>query len=83
MMRSKYIHHLSDWPSFRWLPGQLLDPLAGVRHRQGRLLGRMETLGFDLSQRAVLDTLTEDVVTSSRIEAEILDRTVGFAWVAR
>lgn len=83
MMRSKYIHHLPDWPSFRWLPDHLLDPLARIRYRQGRLLGRMETLGFDLSQRAVLDTLTEDVVTSSRIEGEILDRQQVRSSVAR
>lgn len=47
--------------------------LAAVRHRQGRLLGRMEGLGFDLRNEAMLRTLTQDVVKSSEIEGEILD----------
>ena len=73
MMRSTYIHEQPDWPRFHWRQEGLVDQLAAVRHRQGRLLGRMEALGFDLRQEAVLDTLTEDVVTSSEIEGEILD----------
>ena len=32
--------------------------LAEVRHRQGRLLGRMESLGFMLQKEAELETLT-------------------------
>ena len=50
-----------------------MDELAGVRHRQGRLTGRMEALGFDLQREASLDTLTEDVVKTSEIEGEFLD----------
>ncbi len=48
-------------------------PLAAVRHQQGRLTGRMESLGFDLRQEAVLRTLTGDVVKTSEIEGEKLD----------
>jgi Fic family protein len=48
--------------------------LVPVRHRQGRLIGRMEALGFDLRREAVLATLTEDVLKSSEIEGEILHR---------
>ena len=76
MMRRKqtrYIHEEADWPSFRWQPEGLVEPLAAMRHRQGRLLGRMSALGFDLRQEAVLGTLTEDVVKSSEIEGESLD----------
>lgn len=47
--------------------------LAAVRHQQGRLIGRMESFGFDLRQQAVLRTLTEDVVKTSEIEGETLD----------
>src|SRR5690606_17160879 len=46
---------------------------AAVRHRQGRLVGRMEALGFDLRSEAVLQTLTQDVIKSSEIEGEDLD----------
>ena len=73
MMRRKYIHDDPAWPSFRWDEGGLAGPLAEIRHRQGRLLGRMEDLGFDLRQEAVLETLTGDVVKSSEIEGERLD----------
>src|SRR4051812_12751372 len=68
-----YIHELQDWPRFHWDPGELAEPLASVRHRQGRLIGHMEALGFDLRQEAVLQTLTGDVVKSSEIEGETLD----------
>jgi Fic family protein len=47
--------------------------LADVRYRQGRLLGRMEGLGFRLRSEAKLSTLTADVVKSSAIEGEKLD----------
>ena len=68
-----YIHQLPDWPKFRWSYRSLVDQLAGVRHRQGLLLGRMEGLGFKLRAEATLRTLTEEVVKSSEIEGEILN----------
>jgi Fic family protein len=68
-----YIHQQSDWPRIRWDQVGLLDQLAAVRHRQGRLIGRMEALGFRLREEAVLNTLTQDVLKSSEIEGEILD----------
>src|SRR5215213_9844689 len=69
----KYIHELSGWPELHWDQEGLANTLASVRHRQGRLLGRMEALGFPLQQEAVLQTLTEDVVKTSEIEGEKLD----------
>ena len=68
-----YIHELKDWPRFRWDADRLAAPLAAVRHRQGRLVGRMEALGFASRAEAVLETLTADVVTSSEIEGAHLD----------
>src|ERR1035438_8136618 len=68
-----YIHELQDWPRFTWSREQLAEPLAAVRHRQGRLIGHMEALGFNLRQEAVLQTLTADVLKSSEIEGEKLD----------
>jgi Fic family protein len=68
-----HIHELGDWPAFRWDRDRLAELLASVRHRQGRLIGRMESLGFDLRREAVLETLTSDVVKSSEIEGERLD----------
>lgn len=68
-----YIHERKDWPKFRWQDQALAASLAEVRHRQGRLIGRMEALGFKLREEAVLRTLTEDVIKSSEIEGEELD----------
>src|SRR5271167_2503647 len=68
-----YIHAQEDWPLFRWNRESLSGRLASVRHEQGRLLGRMEALGFKLRQEAVLQTLTVDVLKSGEIEGEKLD----------
>jgi Fic family protein len=61
-----------DWPKFHWNQDGLANQLAAVRHRQGRLIGRMESLGFRLGEEAVLSTLTQDVLKSSEIEGEFL-----------
>ncbi len=68
-----YIHERKDWPAFKWEQGRLAALLAEVRHLQGRLLGRMEGLGFQLQEEATLRTLTQDVVKTSEIEGEKLD----------
>jgi Fic family protein len=71
--KPRYIHELPGWPDLRWDSDALASPLAAVRHKQGRLLGKMEALGFDLRTEASLFTLTADVVKSSAIEGETLN----------
>nr|WP_202802419.1 Fic family protein [Oceanibaculum indicum] len=78
-----YIHELAEWPEFRWDHKVLAVTLAAVRHRQGRLIGRMEALGFDLRRAASLQTMTEEVLKSSEIEGEILDRDQVRSSIAR
>jgi Fic family protein len=68
-----YLWELTDWPHFTWDEKQLTTLLAKVSRAQGRLLGKMEALGFDLRNEAHLRTLTDDVVKSSEIEGEYLD----------
>ena len=68
-----YIHQSPHWPKLTWDDAKLSVLLAEVRHRQGRLLGRMEGLGIRLRSEAQLSTLTADVVQSSAIEGEKLD----------
>jgi Fic family protein len=68
-----YIYQLSDWPGFTWDSNVLIAPLAKVRHIQGKLVGKMETLGFKLRNEAVLETLTMEVLKSSEIEGQILN----------
>jgi Fic family protein len=78
-----YIHELPEWPQFCWNHEQLASLLARVRHHQGRLIGRMEGLGFSLKNEAVLQTLTQDVLKSSEIEGEILDQDQVRSSIAR
>lgn len=69
---SKFIHLLKNWPDFTWQDGDVVHPLAQARHKQGRLLGKLENLGFALQTEASLDNIALDVVKSSEIEGEKL-----------
>ena len=68
-----WIHEHQHWPNFTWNVTTLASRLVDIRYRQGRLLGRMEGLGFELKREASLSTLTNDVVKSSAIEGENLN----------
>ena len=78
-----YIHALADWPKFHWSHETLASRLAAVRHHQGRLIGRMEGLGFQLRAEAVLQSLTEEILKSNEIEGEVLDREQVRSSIAR
>ncbi|TXL80440.1 Fic family protein [Vineibacter terrae] len=69
-----YIWERPSWPDFRWQDARLLEPLAAARLKQGQLLGGMARLGFDLRREAQFNALTEDVLKSSAIEGDMLDR---------
>jgi len=79
----EYIHELKDWPKFRWSHERLAEQLAAVSRHQGRLIGRMEGLGFQLRAEAVLESLTEEVIKSSEIEGEVLDKEQVRSSIAR
>src|SRR3954452_616577 len=68
-----YIHRLPNWPTFHWERERVAESLAPIRHRQGRLIGHVEALGFNLRREATLQTLTSDVLKTSEIEGEHLD----------
>jgi Fic family protein len=70
---SSYIHQKKDWPNFTWEDEQLLSLLGQVRHLQGRLLGSMEAVGFELRSEATLEAITLEIIKTSEIEGEILD----------
>jgi Fic family protein len=80
---AEYIHELKDWPKFHWSHEKLAAQLAAMRHHQGRLVGRMEALGFQLRAEAVLQSLTEEVLKSSEIEGDVLDREQVRSSIAR
>ena len=72
MRRIIYIYQQNDWPAFYWNQKKLAPLLSAVRHRQDKIIGRMEGLGFGLRAEASLQTLTMDVLKSSEIEGEVL-----------
>lgn len=78
-----YIYQQPDWPNLTWDSAAIATNLAEVRHKQGRLLGRMESLGFELRAEANLAALTSDVVKSSAIEGERLDTNEVRSSIAR
>lgn len=67
-----YIHQRPGWPTFSWDESVVLQRLTEVRYKQGRLLGKMEGLGFQLREEASLGVLTLDVTKTSEIEGEIM-----------
>jgi Fic family protein len=78
-----YIWEQTNWPALTWDAGRLTTLLAQVSRDQGRLLGRMHSLGFELRREAQLTTLTDDVVRSSEIEGENLDNNQVRSSIAR
>jgi len=68
-----FIHQLDKWPNFNWRLDEFINLLSDVRNLQGRILGRMESIGFDLINEATLETLTLDVLKTSEIEGEYLN----------
>jgi len=82
-MRRIYIYQKKNWPDFIWDFGAVLPLLSSVRHKQGRLKGYMEGLGFALRSEATLQTLTQDVLKSSEIEGELLNQEQVRSSIAR
>jgi Fic family protein len=68
-----YIWQQPDWPTLTWDQAALAPLLSLVSRAQGKLLGKMEALGFDMRNEAHLQTLTQDVIKSSEIEGENLE----------
>ncbi len=82
-MDMPFIHENANWPQFGWSNDVLSPVLAALRYREGQLIGRMQSLGFALRQEASLNTLTDDVVKSSAIEGENLNREEVRSSIAR
>ena len=47
--------------------------MSKARNLQGRLIGKMEAIGFSLREEAMLETLTIDIVKSNEIEGKLLN----------
>ncbi len=68
----QYIYEINKWPGFYWDKEAILPLLTAIHHKQGRLKGFMEALGFALRDETALQTLTTDVLKSTEIEGEFL-----------
>jgi Fic family protein len=78
-----YIWERKDWPRLRWNDERLLPLLAEARFRQGRFLGSMGALGFNLRQQSELEATADDVIKTSAIEGELLDAASVRSSIAR
>jgi len=78
-----YLYNNQNWPIFEWNSEKLLPLLAYVRNRQGKLIGKMGALGFELQNEANLEILTIEILKSTEIEGEFIDREQVRSSIAR
>ena len=79
----KYIYQNPDWHNFMWHGEKIQKLLLDIKKAQGYLLGRMDSLGFDVKNNALLQVLTENIIKSSEIEGQILDKHIVRSSIAR
>ena len=68
-----YIHDHNNWWQFRYDSLRIMNELGRVRSKQGMIIGRMLSLGFDSQDDAVLSNISMELVRSSEIEGEKLN----------
>lgn len=68
-----YIHDYENWWQFRYDNRRIMNELGRVRTRQGVVLGRMLSLGFDFQDEALISNMSLELVRSSEIEGERLN----------
>lgn len=79
----KYIYQNADWHSFTYFGDKIQNLLLEIKKAQGYLLGKMDALGFDVKNNALLQVLTENIIKSSEIEGQILDKHIVRSSIAR
>jgi len=70
---ARYIYQYKQWPDFTWDDKRINLILGKVRHLQGKIFGKMQSLGFSIKEETMLSSLTLDVLKTSEIEGEILN----------
>ena len=78
-----YIYQRKAWPNFTWEHEATSNALLSLRFQQGKLLGKMENLGFEIQEEAILESLTNEVIKSSEIEGEKLNNDEVRSSIAR
>lgn len=80
---AKYIYQRKSWTDFSWNEKKISVLLAQVRNLQGRLLGKMTSLGFHYQTEATFENTMLDVLKSAEIEGEKLNKQQVRSSVAR
>lgn len=73
MDHPRWIWQQPDWPHFHWQSERLSPLLRECVLAQGRLLGMSSYVGAELTAQSELDSLLQNIVTSSAIEGEQLN----------
>ena len=70
-----FIHQRSDWPSFFWRRSDnLIKKISAIRHLQGEISGQLKSTGFELQTSSTIEALSLEIVKSSAIEGNVLNR---------
>jgi Fic family protein len=78
-----YLHERKQWWKFKYDNDKIVNLLGMVRAKQGLMLGRMTSLGFDFQNDAMLTTMSLELVRSSEIEGENLNLSEVRSSIAR
>lgn len=73
MDNPRWIWQQPDWPQFHWQADALAPLLRACQQAQGRLLGMSGAIAGDAQAQGELDTLLQNIITSSAIEGETLN----------
>lgn len=68
-----YIHERENWWQFSYDSEAIMNILGSVRAKQGMMLGRIASLGFDQQAEATLTSMSKELIDSSEIEGEQLN----------
>lgn len=68
-----WIWQREGWPYVRYDAGRILAPAGAARRAQGLVAGAMSAVDDADRRRMLVESLTDEAVTTSRIEGEVLD----------
>lgn len=80
---ARYIWQQDKWPRMTWRAAELEGVLSQAAFAEGKLVGALSSIGFDLRNRAGFETISDEIVSSAAIEGETLNRADVRSSVAR
>ena len=83
LILKRYIHERTKWPDLKIDERLLYATLIKLHRALGSIFGKLDALGFDVQNELLLNTVSDEVVTSSEIEGEILNRSSVRSSVAK